>query len=133
MSNEVELHSAHIIQPHSGKITVLDVTTSSQALNLAATPAEVWNYAAAGRMVSLKVDAGTLWYVFHTATLTLDEDATTGEGADQAYVISAGETHHFFLTAGRSWFIWKGDATANGTYVRMYVSSRNPNHTGSSD
>lgn len=118
--SEYEQQAALFTAPHTDKISVISVGTSSAISNLA-DAAELGEECTQGKFVTLIADA-LIYYRFNNANSgTADETATSG--GDRVFALPAGVPMSFVLRKGYTWLVHKAPVA---TRVRAYVSSQPP-------
>ena len=116
MSSEVEEQAAFILPPKDDAIAVVEVTASSQEVDLSARS----ELAALkpGRFVTIVADFD-IWFNLGDATGSVDETAVTGD--TQAWRLAAGLPFSWVYNEVYKFLRYK---SSGATYLRIYVSSK---------
>lgn len=120
MPSDIEQQAAFITAPHTGKIAVFSVGTTSARTNLADT-LQLGPECEEGKFLTM-ISSLEFYYRMNNADAgTADETATSGD--NRVFYAPAGVPIHFVLRRGYTWVVHKAPATA---LVRAYVSSKPP-------
>lgn len=118
--SEYEQQAALFTAPHTDKVAVVSVATSSARTNLAAA-AQLGEECEQGKFVTLIADALIYYRMANSDVGTADETATSG--SDRVFALPAGVPMSFVLRKGYTWLVHKAPVA---TRVRAYVSSQPP-------
>lgn len=118
--SEYEQEAALFTAPHTDKVAVISVGTSSARTDLAAV-AQLGPEVEYGRFVTLIADALIYYRLNNLDAGTADETATSG--SDRVFALPAGVPMSFVLRKGFTWLVHKAPVA---TRVRAYVSSVPP-------
>jgi hypothetical protein len=120
MSTDYEQQAALFTAPHTDKVAVITVGTSSGRTDLA-DPDQLGPEVGYGRFVTLIADALIYYRMNDSDAGTADEAATTG--SDRVFALPTGTPMSFVLRKGFTWLVHKAPVA---TVVRAYVSSLPP-------